>query len=66
MITLKTVATKKKSPTTNFIPPVADMFPNYSIHTLDNKYKVDMKKDVEEDEHCNKAFKSSSTISGGI
>ena len=25
-----------------------------------------MKKDVEEDEHCNKTFESSSTISGGI
>ena len=49
----KTIATKKRSPPTNFILPVADVFPNYPIHTLDNMYKADLKKDVEEDEHCN-------------
>ena len=36
-----------------FILPVADVFPNYPIHTLDNMYKANLKKDVQEDEHCN-------------
>ena len=62
----KSVAAKKKIPMDSFKPPVADFFPDYPIHTLDSTYKADLKKDAEEDDHCNKAFESSSTISGGL
>ena len=62
----KSVAAKKKLPMDSFKSPVADFFPYYPIHTLDSTYKADLKKDAEEDDHCNKAFESSSTISGGL
>ena len=42
------------------------MFPNYPIHTLDNMYKANLKKDVEEDEHCNEHSNPHQSISGGI
>ena len=64
----KSLASKRKAPGEHFKPPVADVFPDYPIHTLDNVYKADNKKDPEEDGdvQCNKSFESSATISGGI
>ena len=62
----KSVAGKKKAPQDSFKPPAADFFPSYPIHTLDSEYKADINKDEEEDNKCNKAFESSSTISGGL
>ena len=50
----------------NFIPPLAKIFPNYPIHTMENKYHADGKDDKTEVKDCEKAFQSSSSISGGI
>ena len=62
----KSLAAQRNPPSEHFKPPIADVYPDYPIHTLDNKYKADVKKDPEEDVDCNKVFDSSSTISGGI
>ena len=62
----RSVAVPRKSPPKDFKPPVADVFPDYDIHTMDNKYKADIKPDKDEDEDCKKDFESNSSISGGI
>ena len=52
-------------PKADFVPPKADCFPNYPIHTMENRYKADRKPDDNEDD-CEKNFASTSSISGGI
>ena len=42
-------AAPRKTPHTDFIPPFADVFPDYDIHTMDNDYKADLKKDKDDD-----------------
>ena len=59
------VAAPRVTPEEDFVPPKADCFPSYPIHTKENKYKADRKSDENEDD-CEKNFNSASSISGGI
>ena len=59
----RSLAVARKVPPEGFKPPVADVFPDYDIHTMDNQYKADKYKDKDEDEDCRKEFESSSSIS---
>ena len=52
-------------PKSTFVPPKADCFSSYPIHTMDNIYKADRKPDENEDD-CEKMFGSAASISGGI
>ena len=52
------------SPEGSFVPPKADCFPSYPIHTKENQYTADKKDDTEDD--CEKNFNSAASISGGI
>ena len=58
------VAAPRVSPEGSFVPPKADCFPSYPIHTKENQYKADKKDDTEDD--CEKNFNSAASISGGI
>ena len=49
-----------------FVPPVADFFPSYPIHTMENIYIADKNPDVTESDDCEKNFGSATSISGGI
>ena len=60
------VAVPRTSPNSDFVPPVADFFPSYPIHTMDNVYKADKKPDSTETEDCEKNFDSATSITGGI
>ena len=60
------VAVPRTSPNSEFEPPLADFFPAYPIHTMENIYKADSKVDNAEKADCDKNFDSASTISGGI
>ena len=60
------VAAPRQPPHERFVPPRADVFPDYPIHTMDNKYKADQVKDKNDEGDCNKLFQSSSFITGGI
>ena len=60
------VAVPRVSPESKFVPPKADFFPSYPIHTMENEYKADKKPDSTESDDCEKAFNSASSISGGI
>ena len=63
----KKVASPRVKPGPGFVEPLADYFPNYSIHTKENIYKADTKPNpVEDDEDCEKHFNSTSSITGGI
>ena len=62
----RSLAVARKEPPKDFKPPVADVFPDYDIHTMDNQYKADQYKDKDENVDCRKEFESSSSISGGI
>ena len=46
----RSLAVARKVPPEGFKPPVADVFPDYDIHTMDNQYKVEKYKDKDEDE----------------
>ena len=59
------VAAPRKPPPSNFVPPKADCFSSYPIHTMENHYKADKKSDENEDD-CEKKFESAASISGGI
>ena len=43
------VAAPRVSPEGSFVPPKADCFPSYPIHTKENQYKADKKDDTEDD-----------------
>ena len=60
------VAVPRVPPESKFVPPKADFFPSYPIHTMENEYKADKKPDSTESDDCEKAFNSASSISGGI
>ena len=60
------VAIPRTSPNSEFEPPLADFFPAYPVHTMENVYKADSKVDNTAKEDCDKNFDSVSTISGGI
>ena len=60
------VAQPRTKPNQGFSEPVADFFPSYPIHTMKNLYKVDLHKDALDTDDCDKNFKSSKSISGGI
>ena len=62
----RSVAAPRKVPHKDFVPPLADVFRDYNIHTMDNNYKADSKKDKDDNDDCNKHFESSTYISGGI
>ena len=59
-------AVPRVSPKQDFVPPKADFFPSYPIHTMENEYKADKKPDLEESDDCEKEFNSATSISGGI
>ena len=59
-------AVARTSPHSDFVPPVADYFPSYPIHTMENIYKADKKPDEAESDDCEKNFISATSISGGI
>ena len=43
-------AAPRIAPKSDFAPPKADCFPNYPIHTMENRYKADRKpNDIEDD-----------------
>ena len=54
------------SPKSDFVPPLADVFPSYPIHTKENIYKADKKPETSETDECEKDFQSSNSMSGGI
>ena len=58
------MAAPRVSPEGSFVPPKADCFPSYPIHTKENQYTADKKDDTEDD--CEKNFNSAASISGGI
>ena len=58
------VAAPRTKPKLDFVEPIADFFPNYPIHTMENIYKADSK--PSEDDDCEKNFMGASSISGGI
>ena len=60
------VAVPRISPTSEFVPPLADVFPSYPIHTKENIYKADKKPETSETDECEKDFQSSNSMSGGI
>ena len=60
------VAAQRTKPNIGFAEPVADFFPNYPIHTMENLYKADSKLDDSGDDDCEKNFSGASSISGGI
>ena len=60
------VAHPRTKPNKDFKEPVADFFPSYHIHTMKNSYKVDKQRDIPASEGCDKNFKSSKSITGGI
>ena len=63
----KKVAAPRTKPKPGFVEPIADYFPNYAIHTMENTYKADRKQGLSEDkDDCEKQFNSASTITGGI
>ena len=62
----KKVAVARTSPHSDFVPPVADFFPSYPIHTMENLYKADQKPDETESDDCEKNFSSATSITGGI
>ena len=43
------VAAPRVSPQGSFVPPKADCFPSYPIHTKENQYTADKKDDTEDD-----------------
>ena len=59
-------AVPRTTPHPEFVPPVADFFPSYPIHTMENIYKADKIPDVTESDDCEKNFGSATSISGGI
>ena len=61
----KMAATRNK-PSSDFLSPVADFFPSYPIHTMENIYKADKKPDSSESDDCEKIFSSATSISGGV
>ena len=61
------VAAPRNKPKPGFVEPIADFFPNYPIHTMENIYKADSKPDPsEEADDCEKNFSETTSISGGI
>jgi hypothetical protein len=60
------VAAPRTKPQPDFVEPIADFFPSYPIHTMENIYKADSKPDTSEDDNCEKNFMETSSISGGI
>ena len=60
------VAQPRSSPNPGFVEPLADFFPCYNIHTMENIYKADKKSDSPESDECDKHFNATSSISGGI
>ena len=62
---LKT-AVPRTSTHPEFVPPVADFFPSYPVHTMENIYKADKNPDVTESDDCEQNFGSATSISGGI
>ena len=60
------LAVPRTTPSSDFKPPLADFFPAYPVHTMENIYKADSRIDNAEKEECDKNFDSASSISGGI
>ena len=61
------VAVARKPPNEEFKAPLADFFPAYSIHTMENAYKADTKAETNTaNDDCEKNFNSASSISGGL
>ena len=60
------VAHPRTKPNEEFREPLADFFPNYQIHTMRNVYKADRQRDTPDSDDCDKNFKSSKSITGGI
>ena len=60
------LAVPRTAPTSEFKPPLADFFPSYPVHTMENMYKADKKKDATEINDCEKRFTSATSITGGI
>ena len=60
------VAPPRVSPGPGFAEPLADFFPSYPIHTMENVYKADTKPDTSESDDCEKHFKVVTSITGGI
>ena len=59
-------AVPRKKPIKGFSEPLAEVYPNNPIHTMDNKYHADKIKDKDEDGGCNKDYNESPTITGGL
>ena len=60
------LAVPRTTPSSDFKPPLADFFPAYPVHTMENIYKADSRIDNAGKEECDKNFDSASSISGGI
>ena len=62
----RTVAAPRVKPKSDFVPPKADFFPSYPIHSMENNYKADKKPENSDKDECEKHFSSATSISGGI
>ena len=62
----RSVAPPRNSPSAGFLEPLADFFPSYPIHTIENVYKADSRPDPSESDECEKEFGAATSISGGI
>ena len=61
------VAVARRPPNEEFEAPIADFFPAYPIHTMENVYKADARPETNTaEDDCEKNFSSASSISGGL
>ena len=60
------LAAPRTAPNSTYKPPLSDFFPSYPVHTMENVYKADKKKDATEINDCEKRFTSATSITGGI
>ena len=60
------MAVKCTKPGKDYVSCIAECYPYYPEHTMENSYKADMYKDKTEGKKCDKSYSSKATITGGI
>jgi hypothetical protein len=59
-------AVPRIKPNSDFTEPIAEVYPNNPVHTMENVYRADKEKDSNEDGGCNKDYNECPTITGGL
>ena len=49
-------AVPRIKPNSDFTEPIAEVYPNNPVHTMENVYRADKEKDSNEDGGCNKYY----------